>query len=195
MNERFIIETQKTAETIKDFVLFKRRAQNSHATFHLCIISGGLIAMGYSSYAQDATAGINFLLIGLILLIFALFRHYPTISKFKKVDQAYLEKWALTYTFTNSRMSVYRNGELFENLGSYHNISSFYADEKNFYLGIKNEDMYVLPKRDFTTGTPEEFLSYISQKSGVECSFSPAGFFPRLKNSISVLKKETKSLS
>lgn len=189
MNERFIIETQKTAETIKDFVLFQRRAKNSHTTFHLCIIGGGLAAMGFSSYRQDTVAGINFLLIGLILLVFALFRHYPTISKFKKADQAYSEKWALTYTFTNSGMSVYRDGELLESVGSYHNISSFYVDEKNFYLGIKNEDLYVLPKNDFTTGTPEEFLSYISQKSGVDCIFSPAGFVHRLKNSTSVLKK------
>lgn len=188
MNERFIIETQKTTETIKDFVLFKRRAQNSHTTFHLCIIGGGLIAMGYS-YRQDSAAGINFLLTGLILLIFALFRHFPTISKLKKADQAYSEKWALTYTFTNSGMYVYRNGALFENVGSYHNISSFYVDEKNFYLGIKNEDMYVLPKSDFTAGTPEDFLSYISQKSGIECIFSPAGFLHQLKNSMSVLKK------
>lgn len=185
MNEQFVIDTQKTQETLKDFILFKRRATRSHTTFHLCIIAGGLISMGLSAKAQNPTATVNFLLIGIFILLFAFFRHYFTLSKFKKSDQAFLEKWKLTYLFTDNTLFVYRNGELFEKTKNYHSISSLYVDEKNFYLGINNEDLYVLPKQDFKLGTSENFVHFITSKSNIDVVYLPA----KLQNQIKLLIK------
>lgn len=189
MDGRYIVETQKTADVIKDFILFKRRAQNSHGTFHLCLIGAGMTGVGYTTYPDNSTAGINLMLTGAILLIFALFRHNLTVSKFKKSDQAYLEKWNLTYVFTNKELQVYRNGELFEKVKNYRDISSFYEDEKNYYLGINNEDMYVLPKKDFTTDSNEGFADFITEKSSQELIFLPASFITRFKRSFVSLNR------
>lgn len=186
MNEQFVIETRKTKETLKDFIFFKRRATHSHTTFHLCIIGGGLISIGFSTKNQEPTAALNFLLLGSLVLLFALFRHYFTLSKFKKSDQAYMENWKLTYSFTEKTLQVYRNDEIFEKVNSYQKISSIYTDEKNIYLGVNNEDLYILPKRDFMTGTPEDFLEFITAKSHVDAVYLPAKQLNQLKQMISI---------
>lgn len=181
MNEHFIIETEKTKETLKDFILFKRRATHSHTTFHLCIISGGLISMALSTKSHSQTDSLNLLLLGSLVLLFALFRYQFTLSKFQKSDQAFLEKWKLTYIFTDNVLLIYRNGEIFEKVKNYHNISSLYIDEKNFYLGINNEDLYLLPKQDFTLGTHENFVDFITSKGNVDATYLPAKLHNQLK--------------
>lgn len=97
-----------------------------------------------------------------------------------------MENWKLTYSFTEKMLQVYRNDELFEKVNSYQKISSIYTDEKNFYLGVNNEDLYILPKRDFKTGTTEDFLEFITTKSHVDAVYLPAKQLNQFKQMISI---------
>lgn len=70
-------------------------------------------------------------------------------------------------------MYVYENGELTQNVGGYNQVSCFYGDEKNYYLGVNNDDLYLLPRKAFTEGNEEEFLKFIEKKSGEKYEFLP----------------------
>ena len=69
--------------------------------------------------------------------------YYEIKSKLKKADIAYQKQTELTYAFTNGGLYVYEDGELSQNVGSYSKVTCFYGDEKNYYLGINNDDLYL----------------------------------------------------
>ena len=41
-----------------------------------------------------------------------------------------------------------------------------YTDNKYYYINVNNEDMHMIPKEDFTLGSPEGFYDFIMDKTG-----------------------------
>ena len=83
---------------------------------------------------------------------------------------------------------MYENGELAMSVGSYNKVSCFYEDEYNFYLGVNNEDLFLLPRTCFIEGDVEAFASFITGKSGEEAEFLPV----TLKNRWMVYRRKAK---
>lgn len=46
----------------------------------------------------------------------------------------------------------------------YKQIASFYENEKNFFILMNEDELYVLPKKDFVIGDVDEFRQYIETK-------------------------------
>ena len=76
-------------------------------------------------------------------------------------------------------MQVEESGEV-SRLGNYKKIYCVWEDEKNFFLGMNEDDLVVLPKKDFTTGDAATFRDFILDKSRAEFRWKPA----ELKNVI-----------
>lgn len=174
MEAKFKVVTKKNIDVLKDFISFTYRAQGSMGRMKLRILAAGLVVIGYLAIkGGSTTAGAIIGAVGVLFLIMSLFLPQIAVWRLKKSDLAYRNQTELAYVFTNSSMYVYENGELEQNIGSYHQVSCFYGDEKNYYVGVNNEDLYLLPRKAFVEGDEEEFLDFIEKKSNEKYEFLP----------------------
>ena len=124
-----------------------------------------------------------------------MFRHYIPLTIAKTKDTDYLEGAEYVYSFEKNDIKVYRNGETYMFVGSYQNVSSFFKDEFYYYLGVNNEDLFVLPKNKFTVGNAEEFEEFIVEKSKEDCRYIPATFKNKFKRSINNMILNAKGMN
>lgn len=174
MEKRFKIETYKTPEILQDFILFTYRVKNPGGTMKMVVLSAGLLVIGYLAAMEKPQVGIVFYLLGGAALLFSVFKHKIALVQLKKADVAYKEQTKLGYEFTNSGIYVYKNDVLDENVGGYSHVTCLYGDEKNYYVGINNEDLFLLPRKDFVEGDEAEFTAFIEKKSNEKYEFVPA---------------------
>lgn len=174
METKFKVVMKKDGEVLKDFISFTYRAKGQTGRFKLRVLAIGLVVIGYlAAKGGNTLAGVIIGATGVVVLVITLFLPQIAVARLKKADVVYQNQTELTYTFTNSSMYVYENGELTQNVGGYNQVSCFYGDEKNYYLGVNNDDLYLLPRKAFTEGNEEEFLKFIEKKSGEKYEFLP----------------------
>ena len=173
METKFRVKMRKDAKVLQDFILFTYRAKGSRTTRGI-ILSLGLFVIAYMALNDGAAVGYVIAVCGALGLIFTLYRHKIALVRLKRADIAYKNQTELEYVFTNGNIYVYEDGELAVNVGSYSRVSCFYEDEYNFYVGVNNEDLYLLPRECFGEGDVNEFVSFIESKSSEECEFLPA---------------------
>lgn len=170
---QFKVETVKTEETLQDFILFMYRVKNSGGTFKMVVLGLGMIVIGYLA-KEKPPAAIGCTIVGVVTLLFAIFKHKLAVRQLKKSDIAYKEQTKLGFEFSGSGIYVYKNDELDENIGGYSHVTCLYGDEKNYYVGINNEDLFLLPRKDFTEGSQEEFAAFVEKRSNEKYEFTPA---------------------
>ena len=174
MENKFKIVMKKTDEVMKDFISFTYRAKGTVARFKVRVLAVGLAVIGILAAKDNhPIAGGVMLAIGGGFFVASFFVSQIAVLRVKAVDIAYQNKTELTYAFTNSGIYVYENAELSKNVGGYHNVTCFYGDEKNYYVGVNNEDLYLLPRKCFVEGDAEEFLEFIETKSNEKYEFLP----------------------
>lgn len=188
METKFRVKMKKNAKVLQDFILFTYRA-NGNRTMRGVLLSLGLFAIAYMAVKNSGTVGYYIGGAGALGLFFTLFRHKIALARLKKADIAYKNQTELEYMFTNGNMYVYEDGELAINVGSYSKVSCLYEDEYNFYLGVNNEDLFLLPRSCFAEGDVNEFASFITEKSGEEAEFLPV----TLKNRWLVYRNKSKA--
>ena len=189
METKFKVIMKKNDEVLKDFISFTYRAKGAMTRYKMRIHALGLVIIGVLAIRDDnVVAGTIIGIIGITFLVVSFFLSKIAMTKLKAADLAYQNQTELTYAFTNSSIYVYENGELSQNVGSYNNVSCFYGDEKNYYVGVNNEDLYLLPKKSFVEGDAEEFLEFVEKKSGEQYEFLPL----KLKNKWMIKKMEMK---
>lgn len=173
MDAKFKIVMKKDAKVLEDFILFTYRANEPGRNLIMAIPAIGLMVIGYGQGQDKLLQGIVIMLLGCVWLAMVLLRHKIALRGLKKADEGYKEQVELTYMFMGSSIYLSKNGGAEENLGSYSKISCFYEDEYNFYVGMNNEDLYLLPKRSFVQGNVEQFVEYLENKTGEKCEFLP----------------------
>lgn len=174
MESKFKVVMKKDSEVLKDFISFTYRAKGASGRFKLRAFAIGLVAIGYlAAKGGNTTQGAVIGTVGIALLVFSLFLPQIAVWRLKRADLAYKNQTELTYAFTNGNIHVYENGELSQNVGGYSSVSCFYGDEKNYYVGVNNEDLYLLPKKAFVEGNVEEFQEFIERKSNEKFEFLP----------------------
>lgn len=187
METKFKVVMKKDAEVLKDFISFTYRAKGAVGRYKMRVLALGLVIIGVlAAKGGSMTAGIVMGAIGVLFLVFSMFLPQIAVLRLKKADLAYQNQTELTYAFTNGSIYVYENGELSQNVGGYNNVSCFYGDEKNYYVGVNNDDLYLLPKKYFVEGKEEEFLEFIEKKSNEKYEFLPM----TMKNKWMVKKME-----
>lgn len=178
METKFKVVTKRTIKSVKDYILFVYRARYPKTTGHFIMI--GILLMGPPLILEELRDNVTLvkamMIIGAISLLMAFFRHYIAVFRTIKDDEAYKEGWELTYQFTQKGIYAYRNGEMEKNVGSYSHVTAIYSSEQYFYIEIDEEEMYVLPVKDFAEGAPGEFEEFITKKSNIACKWYPTTF-------------------
>ena len=174
METKFKVTMKRDDEAMKDFLSFRYRAQGQANRAKLYIFAIGMLAIGYfASKGGNVTIGNVSALLGILMILSGLVLPKIALARLKKMDESYQARKEFTYVFARGSMYVYENDELAQNIGSYRQVSCFYEDEKNFYLGINNDDLYVLPMKGFVEGDPKEFVDFIQDVSDEACVFLP----------------------
>ena len=182
METKFKVIMKRDDEAMKDFLSFRYRAQGQANRAKLYIFAIGMLAIGYfAAKGGNVTMGNIIAVVGILMVLSGLVLPKIALSRMKKMDEAYKAKKEFTYVFAKGSMYVYENEELSQNIGSYRQVSCFYEDEKNYYLGINNDDLYVLPRKGFVEGNPDEFVEFIQYVSDENCVFLPATIKNRWK--------------
>ena len=175
MENKFKIVMKKDDKAMKDFLSFTYRAQGQVQRTKLYIYAAGMLIIGYLA-SRDANIVVANIIsaIGIAMILLGLILPKVALSKMKKNDEGYNKKTEYTYVFASGSMYVYENGELAQNVGGYRQVTCFYGDEENYYVGINNDDLYLLPMANFVEGNPEDFIEFIEKVSDETYEFLPA---------------------
>ena len=189
METKFKVSIVKDAKILQDFILFSYRAKHPKQTMKMMIMGIGMFIIAYMAIKDEAVgAGIGIAAVGVLEIVFGLFRHKIALSKLKKADESYKKQTKLDYIFTNGNIYVYENDELSMNVGSYSRVTCIYEDEYNFYVGVNDDDLFLLPKNRFEEGNVDEFVEYVESRSGEQCEFLPV----TLRNKWILYRKNSK---
>lgn len=81
-------------------------------------------------------------------------------------NQYPLQGMKITYDFEAGGFTETRQGNVYKH--NYKDIIELYADEERYYLYVKENAAYMICKRGFTEGDPEEFAKYIENKTDLK---------------------------
>ena len=189
METKFKIVMKKDMKILEDFIIFANKANNPTQQLKMAIIAIGFIGIGVIARNDSTAMAIGIGLFGILLLAYVLFRFKLAARKLAKVDEAYINQNELSYEFANSNIYIRKDGELERNVGSYTHVTCLYSDEYNYYVGINNEDLLLLPRHCFVEGNEEEFMAFVEEKSNEQSEFLPR----TLKNKWLVRKMKRKA--
>ena len=55
-----------------------------------------------------------------------------------------------------------------KNTYKYHMIREMYADNEMYYLYMESDDLFIIPKTDFVSGSSEKFYDFMQQNASKE---------------------------
>ena len=175
METKFKVVMKKDDEIMKDFLSFTYRAQGQANRMKLYIFAIGMLVIGWlAARGGNTTMGNIIAVVGILMVLTGLVLPKIALARMKKSDEGYKTGTEYTYVFASGSMYIYENGELAQNVGGYRQVSCFYGDEKNYYVGINNDDLYLLPMKNFVEGDPNEFIDFIQYVSDESYVFLPA---------------------
>lgn len=164
MTPIYKVRSKHTKEVLKDFIKLSYKVKNPRTGLLLCLFAGCffILAVAFKTVPSAAwTCGI----IGALILIFAVARHYIAFAKLASVDENYKNQTDICFTFGQGGFTV----ENAEHQGiedeRYGEISGCYKDKRNYFIAMNNEELYVLPFGDFNMGDPVEFEKFLCDKT------------------------------
>ena len=174
METKFKVVMKKNDEIMKDFLSFTYRAKGQANRTKLYIYAAGMFLIGYMA-AKDGNVTLGNIIasIGIVMVLMGLILPKVALAKMKKADEGYNKGTEYEYVFAKGYMHIYENGELAQNVGGYKQVTCFYGDEKNYYVGINNDDLFLFPMKNFVEGDPKEFIDFIQYVSDESYEFLP----------------------
>lgn len=169
------IKTKRTSDVLKAYITFTYRIMHPSVSYRL-MIYGLILLLPGIFYFKDLYWKIFFMVIGIALILLGFFRQYISLAMTKKNDPDYQSGAEFTYNFTANDADFLRNGEYVTGLSKYKDITRFYYDDKFYYLGVRERELYILPKAAFTIGDEKEFEEFIYKKCKVTCKWLPDNF-------------------
>lgn len=161
MTIEYEIKTGHTKQVLKDFIRLREAVRNSHYSLR-CFAYGLLFLCSASATLRIKMIWPVLAFVGTILIIFALFQRQLQFIKLYNSDLLAKNHVPITFSF-GSREFIITTGKEEEKI-QYGEITSFYEDFRNFYVGVKDVDLHVLPKSDFTTGDYQGFNQFLAGK-------------------------------
>lgn len=177
----YIVHIRRDKDMMLTFVKFSNRVKHPRVSFNMLCMGALLLALPTVAQGGIALPGVVIsYVMGGILVLMALFRQYISVSMMRGNPEV-KENEELTYFFGNSGVRVEQDGAV-ESMGYYKSVYRVWEDEKHYYVGMNDDDLLILPKVNFTEGTPREFRDFILEKSGAEYIWMPAGLVNRVRN-------------
>lgn len=175
----YTVQIRRDTEMMKIFINFTNRIRHPRVTFNL-FVTGVLLALVPTLVKGIALPGVIISYgMGALLILMALFRQYISVYMMKN-DPKVKENEEIIYLFGNSKIRAIRDGTE-EDMGYYKNIYRVWEDERIYYVGMNQEDLLILPKKEFEEGEPENFREFILNKSGADYRWVPNGMMNRSK--------------
>lgn len=169
---KYVVATVRDKQLLKTFVKFYNRVKHPRVTVYNLVVGGTLVALPSVQGAIKQPGTTICYVVGTVMLFLALFRHHISIYMMKSNAETKYNAY-VTYFFGSTAVQVEEAGKI-SRLGNYKKIYCVWEDERNFYLGMNEDDLVVLPKKDFTTGDAATFRDFILDKSRAEFRWKPA---------------------
>ena len=164
MTPIYKVATKHIEEVLKDFIKFTYKVKNPRTGLKLSLFAGCFIILAVA-FREIPSAAWPCGIIGALILIFIFTRRYIAFTKLADVDDNYKNQSDIFFTFGQSGFDV-ENTEYQEvNNAKYGEVSSCYKDDRNYFIAMNNEELYVLPFGDFNMGDAGEFGKFIRDKT------------------------------
>ena len=161
------VETRHTRQVLKDFIKFTYKVKNPRASLRLYTLSGCFFVLA-AALKGLTTQMIIFAAIGIALFLFTLFRHEIAISKLAKNDPNYQNQSDIIFSFGMNGFVIENKTITSEEKLKYSQVTDFYRDTRNYYIGVNNEELHILPHLDFKLGKENEFAAFMKARTNKE---------------------------
>lgn len=163
MTSIYEAKTVHTEQMLKDFITFREAAKNRHINFQLLMIGG--CAATLAVIGKGGAVTYIFGVVAILFVGFALVRKRIAFSKLAKADVNYQTQSEIEFVFGESGFRVNNPDAEKEQRIRYAEVTLMYVDDNYFYINVNNEDLHMIPKGDFTMGTPGEFREFMERKT------------------------------
>lgn len=181
-NSKYIVRIKRDTKMLKTFIKFTNKVRHPRVTVYMITMGAMLVALPFVN-KDIATVGVVIsYVMGTLLLAMGFFRHYISVYMMRSNPETKADE-EFTYLFDSSGIDVENGGET-EHLGNYRQIYRMWEDEKNFYIGINEDDLIVLPKADFEAGDKDTFREFIIEKSRAIYTWQPTRIDNVIKKNI-----------
>lgn len=168
------VEYKRDDSVLEAFITFDYRVV--HPKVMLRSILYAIVFITFGIVSGLTVFGVICFLLAAFCIWLVLFRKNISLSMTRKDDEDYKNGTVFTYRFTDTGARMLRNGkpEVYAK-GYKKSMTAFFADQEFYYIATTSDDLFILPKNRFTIGDPDEFESFILQKTGLEKRWIPRG--------------------
>lgn len=168
MTTVFKVQTRHTMTMLQDFVRFDRAVRHPKMNLRLLIMGIGFVVLGFMAGRDTVPDWVSILFYALAVLQFALLflSHKLGGLRLAASDRDYQDKNEIVFEFDTSGFWIRNEGNGTEIRGKYRELTGQYQDRRNCYLCRNNEEVYLIPRKDFTVGESEEFERFVTNRTG-----------------------------
>lgn len=180
--KRYVVYTKRDTELMKTFIRFDNRVRHPRMGVNMGLVGVLLLLVPVILKDTGTTGKIIAVCVGALLLSIALFRVHISVNMMKGNPEV-KENEEITYLFGNSGIRAQRIDGI-EDMGYYKTVYHLWEDEGNYYVGLDNDDLLILPKANFVEGDTKVFREFLLEKSGAKYTWKPAKLGNIWKNKI-----------
>ena len=181
--KRYVVYTKRDTELMKTFIRFDNWVRHPRMGVNMGLVGVLLLLVPVILKDTGTTGKIIAVCVGALLLSIALFRVHISVNMMKGNPEV-KENEEITYLFGNSGIWAQRIDGI-EDMGYYKTVYHLWEDEDNYYVGLDNDDLLILPKANFKEGDSESFRDFLLDKSGAKYTWKPAKLLNIWKNMLS----------
>lgn len=181
--KRYVVYTKRDTELMKTFIRFDNRVRHPRMGVNMGLVGVLLLLVPVILKDTGTTGKIIAVCVGALLFSIALFRVHISVNMMKGNPEV-KENEEITYLFGNSGIWAQRIDGI-EDMGYYKTVYHLWEDEDNYYVGLDNDDLLILPKANFKEGDSESFRDFLLDKSGAKYTWKPAKLLNIWKNMLS----------
>lgn len=181
--KRYVVYTKRDTELMKTFIRFDNRVRHPRMGVNMGLVGVLLLLVPVILKDTGTTGKIIAVCVGALLLSIALFRVHISVNMMKGNPEV-KENEEITYLFGNSGIWAQRIDGI-EDMGYYKTVYHLWEDEDNYYVGLDNDDLLILPKANFKEGDSESFRDFLLDKSGAKYTWKPEKLLNIWKNMLS----------
>lgn len=167
MSALYKVKTKHTKQVLKDFIKFTYKVKNPKASIRLYTLAGCFFVMA-ATFKASGTGALISAAIGGLIFLFTLLRHKIALLRLEKNDPIYKQQSEILFIFDMGGFIIETDGVSGEEKINYSEVTSFYKDTRNYYIGINDEELHILPYSDFKLGSIKDFAVFIKSKSQKE---------------------------
>lgn len=185
---RYVVYTKRDTELMKTFIRFDNRVRHPRMGVNTGLVGILLLLMPVIVKDMGLAGKIIAVCVGTLLLSIALFRVHISVSMMRNNPEV-KENEEITYLFGNSGIRAQKIDGI-EDMGYYKTVYHLWEDERNYYVGLDNDDLLILPKANFEEGDTKEFREFLLEKSGAKYTWKPAKLGNIWKNKVYQIRQK-----